>query len=354
MGQVLVAKVVSMCLLGGVSLLVGLLPLVFKRFCGFASGDGGGKRSSALLSAMSCFGGGVILTTCFTHMLPEVNLFLNNNIKNGTFPDTGMHFAEVFVLCGFFMIYITEELTHLVIDKLMRPQKSSETQEVTTPLNQSSKSNNHDHTEVPMQLIQPDTSSFEASLRGFLVILALSLHAVFEGVALGCAHNVSSIWYLFFAIASHKFVISFCVGMQFVSSGLKVALTVAYVATFSIISPVGAGIGIALSETVTSEASLQTSVVTVLQGLATGTLLYVVFFEIIEKERNKKTNGLLMVSFIFLGFLVMTAVQYIEVKTSLPVTAVAESTCKLSSFNSSWTLPVELECVDNEWTLKAK
>ena len=149
-----------------------------------------------------------------------------------------------------------------------------------------------------------------------------SLHAVFEGIALGLTASESSVWYLFFAIASHKFVISFCVGMQFVSSGkycnlfqksrssfnvvniflskgIKTVLTIAFIATFSIISPIGAGIGIAVSETVTSEASLQTSAVTVLQGLATGTLLYVVFFEVIEKERLKKTNGLLMVRVTF-------------------------------------------------------
>ena len=65
--------------------------------------------------------------------------------------------------------------------------------------------------------------------------------------------------------------------------------------TFALISPIGAGIGIALSETVESEASLQSSLVTILQGLATGTLLYVVFFEVIEKERQKKTNGILQV-----------------------------------------------------------
>merc|ERR1711974_114952 len=65
-----------------------------------------------------------------------------------------------------------------------------------------------------------------------------------------------------------------------------------------------------------SEADVQESVVTVLQGLATGTLLYVVFFEVIEKERLKKTNGLLMVAFIFLGAVVMTLVQYIEVVAS--------------------------------------
>lgn len=33
-----------------------------------------------------------------------------------------------------------------------------------------------------------------------------------------------------------------------------------------------------------------------LQGVATGTLLYVVFFEVIEKERQKGTSGLVQVS----------------------------------------------------------
>ena len=72
-------------------------------------------------------------------------------------------------------------------------------------------------------------------------------------------------------------------------------MNVIFISTFSLISPIGAGIGIAVSETVSSEADVQTSAVTVLQGLATGTLLYVVFFEVIEKERLKKTNGLMMV-----------------------------------------------------------
>ena len=76
---------------------------------------------------------------------------------------------------------------------------------------------------------------------------------------------------------------------------VRACLCVVYVSTFALISPLGAGIGIALSESVTSESSIQTNVVTVLQGLATGTLLYVVFFEVIEKERLKGTNGLLQV-----------------------------------------------------------
>ena len=77
----------------------------------------------------------------------------------------------------------------------------------------------HSHEAEALEFIDVDNATFEATLRGFLVILALSLHAVFEGIALGLTATESSVWYLFFAVASHKFVISFCIGMQFVSSG---------------------------------------------------------------------------------------------------------------------------------------
>ena len=69
-------------------------------------------------------------------------------------------------------------------------------------------------------------------------------------------------------------------------------MTVIYVSTFALISPLGTGIGIALSESVNQDPmSMQTCAVSVLQGLATGTLLYVVFFEVIEKERGSKVRN---------------------------------------------------------------
>ena len=79
-------------------------------------------------------------------------------------------------------------------------------------------------------------------------------------------------------------------------SGVKNIPNIIFIATFSGVSPIGAAIGILISETVTDSGSLQTLAITILQGLATGSLIYVVFFEVIEKERQKKTNGLLIVS----------------------------------------------------------
>ena len=84
------------------------------------------------------------------------------------------------------------------------------------------------------------------------------------------------------------------------TSGMRKLLIIIYMGTFSLITPVGIAIGIALTasnnggheEAESASAALATSV---LNGLAAGTLLYVVFFEILEKERQKKSNGLLQV-----------------------------------------------------------
>ena len=146
------------------------------------------------------------------------------------------------------------------------------------------------------------------------MVLALSLHAVFEGMALGLAQDTAAVWFLFFAISSHKYIITFCVGTQFVSSGVRPLLTIIYVTTLALISPIGAGIGLGLTESA-EHVSTQAAVITVLQGLATGTLIYVVFFEIIEKERSKGTNGVLIVTCLVLGFLCILLLQLVEVES---------------------------------------
>merc|ERR1739848_833250 len=57
------------------------------------------------LTALNCFGAGVILTTCFTHMLPEVNEGLEMSYKDGSLTEPKVPLAEILVICGFLMIF---------------------------------------------------------------------------------------------------------------------------------------------------------------------------------------------------------------------------------------------------------
>ena len=85
MDEVLGAKIGSMFILGGFSLFFGLIPIKIVEKFGLSSLDKKSKNSKTqlALTALNCFGAGVILTTCFTHMLPEVNEMLEASYHDG-------------------------------------------------------------------------------------------------------------------------------------------------------------------------------------------------------------------------------------------------------------------------------
>jgi len=60
---------------------------------------------------------------------------------------------------------------------------------------------------------------------------------------------------------------------------------------------------------------MATNALIVLQGLATGSLLYVVFFEILEKERQKPVSGVIQVMAMALGFIFMVLLGLAEVRS---------------------------------------
>lgn len=160
-----------------------------------------------------------------------------------------------------------------------------------------------DHSHIPLTF---DTDSTIAIIRGFLLILALSLHALFEGLAIGLESSPRAVWYMFGAVSAHKMVIAFCVGIELITSGLKTLIVIAYVFTFAVVSPIGMGIGIIVSTADEAENNL---VSVTLQSLAAGTLLYVVFFEILQGD---KKNGIIQFTSVFFGFVIMFGITLME------------------------------------------
>ena len=58
----------------------------------------------------------------------------------------------------------------------------------------------------------------QATARGFLIVLALSIHDFFEGIALGVETSTTATYFLLAAFASHKVVISGTVGLNWARS----------------------------------------------------------------------------------------------------------------------------------------
>lgn len=141
---------------------------------------------------------------------------------------------------------------------------------------------------------------------GLITIAALSFHDVFEGMAVGVEHDLSSILFLYLSIASHKYAIAFCIGMDLTIAGSRFKMIVLSMMAFSIVSPLGVVIGmIVVAQTDEENVDIDVPVSIVLQGIAGGTLIYVVCFEVLQREgTDTHTKGILNVLFVIVGFLV--------------------------------------------------
>lgn len=139
-------------------------------------------------------------------------------------------------------------------------------------------------------------------VRSATLILALSIHSVVEGVALGVGDNSSETIALFLSLMVHKLIVAFSVGLQLARTHAhQYRWVVVSMVTLAMMTPVGALIGMAV-QNVGEQSLTKEIVLTILQGLAVGTFLYVTFFEVLLHERDNEHPNLLKLLVMMLGF----------------------------------------------------
>merc|ERR1740131_647015 len=85
---------------------------------------------------------------------------------------------------------------------------------------------------------------------------------------------------------------------------------------FCAVSPIGIGIGMALTDP-RQEESANGAALIIVQGIATGSLLYVTFFEILEKERQKQVSGIAQALSFTAGYIFMVLLGLAEVHSEV-------------------------------------
>lgn len=135
--------------------------------------------------------------------------------------------------------------------------------------------------------------------------MALSVHELFEGLAVGLESEPANVWYMFGSVAAHKVVIAFCIGVELMVHKTQSWLMLIYVFIYAIVSPLGIGVGILLSNNGDNDGYLIASVI--LQGLASGTLLYVIFFEILAKHKE----GFVQYVAVVVGYFLMFGLKFV-------------------------------------------
>ncbi|XP_075238594.1 zinc transporter ZIP1-like [Lycorma delicatula] len=286
------SKIAALLLLTALRLGLGLSPVIIRSSLNVRK-----KLVDVFVSLCLCFGGGVLLATCFVHLIPEVRSALSTFLPGHKFP-----LAELLVCAGFFLVHLFDEI---IVAFTSLTNKSSFTNRV-SPIKRpqpSSGENESNTTDVPIEE--------ERQVRSLLVVLALSFHSFIEGLAIGLEESSTDVWFLFLAVALHEGVILFSVGLDLVTSNVPLAQTIIYISVLALVSPAGILLGLLLTG---SELNSHSISIAVVQGLAAGTILYVTFFEVLTRERYERcSSGLLAVLITLLGFLFMLALQLIGV-----------------------------------------
>ena len=147
----------------------------------------------------------------------------------------------------------------------------------------------------------------EFGLRCMLLMIALSFHSLFEGIALGLQNDLHKTVSLFIGIIMHEILVSFAMGLSLAKQNLQLSTFAKMCVFYSATIPVGMAIGMAFHGINSLSMQLTSAII---QGIAAGTFVYVTFLEILPAEINSAKNRLLKVGFIFLGFAFMAGLKF--------------------------------------------
>ncbi|KAM3620393.1 uncharacterized protein V6R79_022476 [Siganus canaliculatus] len=277
-------------------------------------------RYRRALSLGNSFGGGVFLATCFNALLPAVrdkvaDVFQQLKISS-SYP-----LAETMMMLGLFLTIFVEQ-TILTFRKEKPSFIDLETfnaggseagsdSEYDTPFISSARSSpggRHSHGHHHGHF-SPAELAGAGPLRLASLVLALSAHSVFEGLALGLQEDGAKLGSLFLGVAVHETLAAVALGVSVAKASLGMKDATKLGITVSLMIPLGMVVGMGIESTQTLAGAV---VSVVLQGLAAGTFLFVTFFEILSQELDDKQDRLLKVLFLIIGYATLAALVFIH------------------------------------------
>lgn len=157
--------------------------------------------------------------------------------------------------------------------------------------------------------LNPGRLAGAGPLRLLGLVLALSAHAVFEGVALGLQEDGAQLVRLFVGVAIHETLAAVALGVSVAKTcvGMRRALQLG--GALSLMIPLGVVLGMLIESAQTLAATVAS---VLLQGLAAGTFLFITFFEILSRELEDKQDRLLKVLFLILGYSTLALLVFIR------------------------------------------
>lgn len=153
----------------------------------------------------------------------------------------------------------------------------------------------HDENGHCMDVIKNTTSKLQA----FLLLFSLSIHSIFEGLAVANSAGVS----LWASLLIHKALESFSLGLTLFTTTFSKAFLSSMVFLYSMLTP----LGMVLAEMV----GKNKLVTDFFNGLALGSMFFIVFVEIVSPQLHNSHNNKKKMFFFMSGYLLCSGVQFL-------------------------------------------
>ena len=156
-----------------------------------------------------------------------------------------------------------------------------------------------------MQDVKNNTSCCP-NMTPFILMIALSVHSVFEGLALGLQPDLASVMNLVIAVCIHKGAASSSLGISLVKTfPTNFKLCRQLVFCFSLATPLGVGIGMAVG-------NAGDIYEIVFSSIAAGSFVYIACSEVVVEEFSIPGNRYWKLLAFLLGAAVITCLWFLD------------------------------------------
>lgn len=311
--------------------------------------DGLSDHSVKIISLCNCFAAGVFLSTCFLLLVPTVEQKVRLVLKE--FPRLNEHdsclITQSLMLIGLFVMLLFEQVVKRFSHsskEVKRRAAAQSNQIVSIPESSSDEETiefdaNFKTSETQKMLkmtsdglaikrevkikktLAADLHSTEShchadhlnvvdgkfGLRGLMLFLALSLHCLLEGVAIGLQDDFWTLVNIFLAVLLHESLIAFAIGINLAQRRLTTKTIVKLSVVFALFIPAGMAVGM-LAKNFQSVAGQV--IAASLQGIAAGSFIFVIFLEVLPQELNSPKDPLYKLVFILFGAALIVCFKY--------------------------------------------
>lgn len=243
--------------------------------------------NQSIMGLANAFSGGIFLMLSFGHMIPH-SLEIFESI--GVTRDRTFQFTVV----GYLLVLFLEKIlfnSHSLLHSVMDHNHShghghghGHSKEIAT--NHNSHNHNHEQTNLDdCNICEEEHTSKSLDLKktlsprsAILLLLAMSLHSLFETMALGLASDKSSATMMAASVCLHQPAESIALLVAFLKTSLSRNAVIRWLTLFSAVGPLGVSLGVLISKISSPYASA------VIVSLTAGTFLYMGATEIVGEE----------------------------------------------------------------------